>query len=415
MSVYRALPPLCLMLFASSTMAGYGLNDVASGPESAGLAGADIALARDSFAINTNPAGLTQIDGQVVDLMVEPFVTLGRGHRDQIGNNSGIDNRLNLVVGGGYARRLPNDLVAGIGLFVQGGTGFTYDAFATPFGGRDQLSSVAGSIKLAPGLGWAINPQWRVGFAAGLLYSTADQKVFPSTSTPEFSGYRIDDLAGVSGNIKLGVQYRPTADWVLAATYTSKAPIRLQDGNARVNNTGSGGALVTYGDARLNGLAFAAELGLGARHQINPRWTLVGELTWVNWSSAMQSARLLARNPDDPAAAPTFAVDTPLDWRDQYLINLGVLYQWSGDTELRFGGNYGRNPVPDRTLSPLLALTPETTVAAGMSHQFTQQWQANATAVYQPPVRVHYDSPLTGPSSEETGVIVLYLSLSRRW
>lgn len=416
MSIHRYLLPLSLMLATPSAMAGYGFNDTGAGPESAGLAGADIALARDSFALNTNPAGLTQIDGQVLDVMIEPFVTQGRGHRDELGNNRGIYNRVGLVFGGGYARRLGrDDLVAGLGFFVQGGSGFGYRDFISPFGARDELSSISGSFKAAPGIAWAINEQWSVGVAGGLLYSSAKQKVFPGISTPEFSGYRVDDLSGISGNLKVGLQYRARPDWVLAATYTSKAPIRLRDGDLRVDNTGSGGNVVTYRNARQDGLAFAAELAVGVRHHINPRWTMVGELTWVDWSSAMRSSRLFADSPDDPEAAPTFRVDSPLDWRDQYLINIGALYQWSENTELRFGANYGRNPVPDSTLTPLLALILETTLAAGVSHQLTPQWQVNLSGIYQPPVRVNYESPLTGPSSEETGLSVLYLSFSRRW
>lgn len=44
-----------------------GINLIGFGAESTLMAGADIAVARDTSALNTNPVGLTQIRGQAFD------------------------------------------------------------------------------------------------------------------------------------------------------------------------------------------------------------------------------------------------------------------------------------------------------------------------------------------------------------
>ena len=66
----RLFATLCLLPLAATagslTNAGYGT-------ESTLMGGADIAVARDSFAINTNPAGLVQLTDKALD-------KIGRAH-----------------------------------------------------------------------------------------------------------------------------------------------------------------------------------------------------------------------------------------------------------------------------------------------------------------------------------------------
>lgn len=414
----RAPSRLCFLVAAfigTQALAGNGLNDIGYGSESSSMAGIDLALARDSAALNTNPAGLTQIENQVLDVLLEPYSYIGVRHKDAFGNDVAPENKEGAAAGGGYARRIPGtNLVAGVGLFFQGGAGFVYE-LDTPFGARDELSSLFGSLKIAPGLAWQIDERWSVGGSVGVLYSSARQKVYFETSTESFSGLRIDDLAGLSANVKLGLQYRPTPAWVLAAAYTSEGPIRLEDGTMRINNTGSTGGFLNYRDVRVRGLAFAQELGIGARYHVNPRWSVVGEINWLDWSSAMKSTTLTARNPDVRGAPPRLIVETPLKWRDQYVFGLGTIYQWTPATELRAGLSFGRNPVPDETLSPTFALIGDTSICAGFQHKLGPLWNLAVSAVYQPPIEQDYVDPLLGRSSERWEVTGAYITFSRRW
>lgn len=55
-------------LCSSPVLAGNGLLPVAAGARSAGMAGVDLAVARDATALLTNPAGLIRLDGHRLDL-----------------------------------------------------------------------------------------------------------------------------------------------------------------------------------------------------------------------------------------------------------------------------------------------------------------------------------------------------------
>ncbi|MGQ0698407.1 MAG: OmpP1/FadL family transporter [Panacagrimonas sp.] len=409
---------LSLVLATCGVRAGNGLNDIGYGAESAALASADLGLARDTSAINTNPAGLTQIKTQMFDVLIEPYAYTGNRHTDELGNDAAPNNTFGVAAGGGYARRLAGtNVVVGLGLFAQGGAGLVYKDLITPFTEtHDEISGLAGSFKVAPAIAWQLNDRWSVGGALGVLYSTSRQKFFPNTSTPEFQGFRADGLSGVSVNAKVGVQFRPSPDWVIGAAYTSKAPIRLEGGSVTVNNTGTGGGFVRYRDAEQTGLSFAQDFGVGVLYRVNPRWAVVADATWVDWSSALKSTRLRATNPDDPSAKPVFDPPAaPLNWRDHTLFSTGTIYQWTPATELRAGYSYARDPTSTEDLNLTLAINAESTITGGFAHQLSPLWLLSVSAAYQPSEKDRYENPLTGASSERWAAAALYITFSRRW
>lgn len=66
----KALPGAlaALLLLTGQALAANGLNPIGFGAESVGMGGADLAVARDTTAMNTNPAGLAQLPGGRLDL-----------------------------------------------------------------------------------------------------------------------------------------------------------------------------------------------------------------------------------------------------------------------------------------------------------------------------------------------------------
>jgi long-chain fatty acid transport protein len=113
--------------------ANNGLNFIGFGSESALMAGADTAMARDTASLNTNPAGLAHIGGAAFDLYNAAAYALDVAHADRFGNDAGVANKIVPIGGAGFARRLNGTrLVAGIGFFAQGGAGAVFKDLATP-------------------------------------------------------------------------------------------------------------------------------------------------------------------------------------------------------------------------------------------------------------------------------------------
>ncbi|MDB5970049.1 MAG: rane protein involved in aromatic hydrocarbon degradation [Hydrocarboniphaga sp.] len=414
-----------LALMPGVAPAGNGLNDIGYGAESSGMGGADLAVSRDTSALNLNPAGMTQIKTQRFDIDVEPFYYVGNRHGDQYGNNEKVSNPFSVIASGGYVR--PNAdgrIVAGIGFFVQGGVGFSYENLNTAFGSQDDISAAFGSFKIEPGIAWKASERLSIGTSFGLTYSMAREKFFPDTSFADpngeagFFGFRADGMAGWSTNGKLGLQYRLGEQWVLAAAYTSKTPLKLKGGDATFNYDAIGQGRVVYRNASLAGLAIAQEAGVGISFKPSESWLLAADVNWVDWSSSMKTSTLLASNPDNPNVPQNLMLASALDWRDQYVVAAGAAYKLDGDTTIRFGYNYGRNPVPKDTTNPLFAVTTDRAYAVGFTQELAKSWEFSASAYYEPPVKVTYtntQAPFGVDAHNRWEAIVMQWVLSHRW
>ncbi|MEP7207344.1 MAG: hypothetical protein ABI920_10430 [Casimicrobiaceae bacterium] len=93
-------------LATGSAVGSNGLDLIGFGTESSMMGGADVAVARDTTALNTNPAGLSQLTQPAFDAYNAAAFALDVGHRDALGNDVSVSNRIIGLGGGGYARPL---------------------------------------------------------------------------------------------------------------------------------------------------------------------------------------------------------------------------------------------------------------------------------------------------------------------
>lgn len=422
--LFRAAATLTSLSLFSPAMASNGLNLVGFGAESLSLGSADIAVSRDSSAVNINPAGLTQLSEHRVDGSLVPFWSFGFKHSDANNDDYPIDNPYGSLTNFSYAQRaLRPDLTFGIGLFFAGGTGVKYEKLRTVFGTRDEYSAALGVTKLATGVGWKVNHQLSLGLGLNLSYSQGRQKIFPDTSNDAagFYGLRLDGTDGFSFNGRLGMQYHLSPRLTLGASYASETKLKLDNGTVTVNYSDRDPALgrVKYRKASVDGFALAQEFGVGAAWQFQPRWLLAAEVTWLDWSRALGDARLKASRPDNPAApAPTLNIRQPLNHDDQYVVGVGLAYDWSDKTVLRGGVNIARSPIPSNTLTPTLNLTADYEVDLGFMHRLSNGWEFATAMQIQPYKSERYtnpDQPFGPNAAEDYGVLALTLQFSRNW
>lgn len=411
-----------LLIFSFSVQATNGLNAIAFSSESVGMGGADIAVARDTSALNTNPAGLNQIRDSLLDLDAAAAYLFNVRHHDNFGNNARTANSPIVLGIIGYGHHLENlPLTLGIGLFVQGGAGVEYPEINTAFGTRDRLASEFGILKLSPGAAWEVTDSLSLGASVALTYSQMNQWFFPETSvlapTP-FFGFELQDMKASSQGYKLGAQYKINDHTMLGLSYTSKIKVVLEDGRFVSNMTALGLGKVTYRDAKFEGLNLPQEVGLGLAIRPTNKLLVSLELNWLDWSDAIQSTTLTASNPDNGTAAPTISITTPQNWRDQIVIATGLAYAVNEKMIFRAGYNYGKNPIPDENLSPLLATIGEHHLTLGMGYQLGKLWRMDGALEYLLNKKVTYNNPSLpfGPGAvEEEEYLTFYVTLSRQW
>lgn len=417
---------LCLSALPFSAGAGNGLNLIGFGAESIGMGGADTALARDTSALNTNPAGLGQLKRTAFDGYAAAAHSLDVGHSDSLGNDRRVDNSIIPVAGFGLSAPAASGKLAwGIGFFAQGGAGAVYKDLRTPFGATDELSALIGVVRVTPGLAWNVNDELSFGAALPVNVIVAKQRVFPATSalnpndpTQSFFGLKLDGALGTRVGLKLGALWKPLPDWSLGASYAPKTRLDAKNGKAEVNFTAIGLGVVPYRDARIEGFALAREVALGAAWQATPRTLLSMKIAHLDWSDALRSVTVSVRDPANPAAPAEISQTSRVDWRDQVVTAVGMAHALTDRFTTYAGFNYARNPAPPQTMSPLLAAIGTRHATGGFAYRVDDDWVASGAFEYQFLNRVAYSNPnipLGGPAEERSRYVALTLMLSRRW
>jgi long-chain fatty acid transport protein len=417
---------MVLGLTPSLGAAANGLNLIGYGAESTLMGGASIPVARDTSALNTNPAGLAQIQGQRFD----GYGTLAHAqdvaHRDAFGNDKNVSNPFVALGGLGYALRQDRSRFAfGIGLFAQGGAGSVYKDLNTAFGTQDELWSLFRIVKLTSGVSYSVTDALSIGASLGLIYADVSQNVFPNTSfvspsnpSQSFFGYTLRGVYSTNLGIKLGTRYQATESLTFGAAYTHKTPLTLNSGHLTANLSAAGLGRVTYGQASIGGLALPCEIGFGLAWKPAASLLLALELNWLNWADSLKTSTLRATAPNIPAAPPVLQNTASLNWRNQTVVALGLAYSLNDDTTLLAGYNYGRNPIPSQTTTPLLAAITSNHLTFGVERRVSREWTAVVGVEYDLPTQVTYtnpEQPFGTGVQERNEVIALHFMMSRRW
>lgn len=205
-----------------------------------------------------------------------------------------------------------------------------------------------GVARLALGAGVRVTDRLSAGVAVSALIGINNQKIFPRTSSaaPAFFGYEIPRLIGVAPAVKAGLRWQATPALTLALTYAPQTDLTLRGNKAVVNFDALGIGKVRYRDVKTSGLNLPQELTIGAAYRVNERLLLAADFAWLDWSHAVKESVLRLKEPDHPNAPPVIEARARLDWRDQYVVSLGLAYDASPGVRLYLGYNYARSPVP---------------------------------------------------------------------
>lgn len=416
-----------IVIIYSNVYATHGINLIGFGGESIGMAGADIAVSRDTTALNINPAGLYQIKNKRLDVYSALSHAIELNHSDEFGNqNEKVENDLIFFGDLGYAKKLQDkNITVGVGVFAQGGVGVDYGKLKTAFGTRDDLSTLFRIVRFTPGFSWQLNGKLAVGTSAIITYSDLEQKFFPNTSVLNpldpnlsFFGLDIEDAYTIEPGFKLGLMYEISDKTKLGISYTSEVELDLEDGEADVNLTALGLGIVKYNEVEASGIDQPQELGIGLSHQLNNKLLLSFEFNWINWEQAIRRSKLVIKDPENSAAPARLVQQADINWRDQYVASIGAEYKLNNKLILRGGYNYARNPIPSRSISPLLGPTNEHHITAGFEYKISDRWSAITTIEYVPNDKNTYTNtqqPFGADSELEVELITLHSLLSRRW
>jgi len=368
---------LALALVAPSPVqATNGMYLTSYGAEAMGRGGANLAVSDRSLALNFNPAGIGQLLGRhfTVNLSVlAPSLEYQNTINDAI---EGEDNFFPLPAFA-YVRSSPDSPWSfGVGFIGQGGMGATFEHENTFFGTVDETFTEVRFMTLSPTVAYAVSEDMALGATVNIGYADASFKFFPQTSffnsenpAMSFFGVDMERAGGLQTNLRLGWWWRPLPKLSLGAVYQTETESEYESGDMVVNFEGHPflGNKVSY-TADMDGFTFAAQQGIGISYRPAEKWVLALDLKRYLWDDAIDTILVTAVEPDTAGAPAEIVMPFVFNWKDQWVVAAGFDYRMNDLVTLRAGLNYGENPVPDQTLTPLFPATIERHLTFGASY-----------------------------------------------
>lgn len=439
--VSGCLPALLLLAFSTPrAAAGTSLYTNGVGARSMSLGGADVALANDPIgALGENPAGLSSLTKTELDLGVATAIPTGhfQNRVDASGNlnqNSKVGPEFAL---GGPVGSTPFSF--GIGVFPKAGLAAHWN-YNDPPGGLDGKTSygsqnnISEILLLRTEAAFSVQLGPMFSFGAGLNVDYNENRLvtpYVFQTQQQLHGFKtLLDLntSGWGVSASTGLLFKPHENFQMGISYQSPVSIESHghaSGNAAAQLASLGGAFAGvrpdfHYDAEVDN-TFPQMISTGLSWKFRPKWRLALQLDWVNWNGAFNTLPVKltnGNNHDLNTFLGSNAVQDyiPLHWEDRFVYRAGIEYAVTENLQLRAGYTYSRSPVPNETLIPLTAATPEHTLTLGAGYQWDRyridlayQWDLPITRT------VSQSSYLAGeysPSSTQVGVHWIALTAS---
>ena len=392
---------LSVFLLISAAWGG-GVWLYEGGTPDLGTAGAGrAALATDASTAGTNPAGMTRLDrsqmlSAVQGLYVNAkFDTQSSGFGGGDGGNAG-----GFVPSGGlhYVHRVSNDFRLGISAGSYFGLGVDY---SDDWAGRYYTTKAEMlTFGLNPGAGYRINNWLSVGAGFSVLYATLDQRaaVNNQLTDPGFADGELKlDSDDVGYGFNLGLMLTPRDSTRFGLTYRSEVDLEFKDA-ASLKNIGP----VLQGLLNASGVAgskvdidmtIPQAVMLSGYHQLNPRWAIMGNIGWQQWSEfGKQDLTLFS------TTATTFTKD--LDYDDTWHFALGTQYRFADSWLWSVGVAYDTSPTDEDTRTPDLPLDRQIRIGTGIQYDWNEDVTVGVAYEYLDAGEAEIDQeggPLQGP------------------
>ena len=252
------------------------------------------------------------------------------------------------------------------------------------YGNQPEQSEII-LLRSALGAGIALTPQLSLGASIGAVYNENRLEmpyVFQNLAPAGDATYNGDKTllnlhtSGFGWNVQAGLIYRPVPGLQFGLAYKSRYTVHSTGGASGDPYAQFGappGPLAFHYDAEVDN-TFPQQVSLGGSWKFHPQWRIAAQVDWIDWSDAFRTLPVILKNGGNATVnsvlGSSFQDHIPLNWQDEFVYRAGLEYAVTKNLALRAGYSFGRNPVPDATLTPVTAAILEQTVTAGVGYQW---------------------------------------------
>jgi len=410
-------------LAPTSVHAAGGLNNLETGARDFGLAAAGYAArAEDATTAFTNPAGMVRIKGD--DLVLGAQLLYGNLEFSPNGNTTvqGSDggNAVGWLPGASafYVHSVSNDLKFGIGLAGNFGLMAEWDKdwVGRYYGQNEDLLG----LTIMPSVAFKVNEELSLGFGLNAMLGYLNSTTYINNQLPLGSTadgrLKLEDTDwGFGGTASL--LYQPTAQTRFGVTYTSRIKLDFSD-RPEFSNLGTIGTELQARGLLSNtldlGLTVPQAVMTSAYHELesNPRWAVMGNLGWTDWSEFGKVDVGLSTDPPN-------SLTTESKYKDTWHAAFGAQYRYSDAWRLTGGIAYDSSPVSDSNRSIILPLGSFWTFGLGAVNKVRDGFEVNYAYSLKWSGDVSIDQergPLAGRvAGDYENASVQYFAVSFRW
>ncbi|MFH7026644.1 MAG: OmpP1/FadL family transporter [Heteroscytonema crispum UTEX LB 1556] len=410
------VPILSLLIVSSTTKlsalaGGFALQE--QSVKSMGNAFAGSAAAGfDASTIFFNPAGLTLLKKNSIvgsGYVIFPEVNFqNQGSRVVTGaplsGGNGGDAGVDIFVPNLYAAWSVSDrLKLGIGINTPFGLATKYE---NNWVGRYQaVESKLTTININPTVAAKLGDNFSVGAGVNIQYAEATlsnaidfgligRSVGLPTRPQQADGFVKVTGSDWSVGYNLGMLYEPSQTTRIGLSYRSPITQDIR-GNADFTVPESARRLTARGQFTDTGasavLNLPDTLSLGVYQELSPRVSVVGDVTWTNWSRFEE----LRVKFDNPVQADKVQ---PENWKDTYRFGIGVNYAVNDALTLRTGVSYDPSPIREEFTNARLPGGDRTLVGIGATYQPSESFNIDIgyTHVFADDSPINQSSPTEG-------------------
>ncbi|MEJ2085611.1 MAG: outer membrane protein transport protein, partial [Acidobacteriota bacterium] len=214
---------------ASDLAATNGTYLTAYSAETLGRGGANLAISDRALALNFNPAGIGQLQGNHFTANLS-ILAPSLKFENMINQQYDGETRYFPLPAFAYVRGdKDSPWTWGVGFVAQGGQGATFENMNTFFGSQDETFTEVRFMTFIPTVSYSINEDLAIGLATNLGYADASFRLWPNTSffnpmnpMMSFPGVNMDQAGGFQWNLRGGIWWRPDPKFSIGAIYQTE-------------------------------------------------------------------------------------------------------------------------------------------------------------------------------------------------
>jgi len=365
------LAGLATVISLGANAGGFGLYEQSVSSMGTAYANGSAGL-DDASTLFFNPASMTRLDGKNasggvhivrsdVDFSGKSFYNPDNPAIQQSGlaglppasNSKGSDDiGLTAAVPHGAYSHQYNDRLW-FGLTVNAPFGLKTEYSDNWAGRYNAIKSELITVNINPSIAWKIDEHASVGFGVSALYADGEltnavdggllaalggAPIPPGSKSYDGKAKLTGDDWGYGYN--MGILLEPSDSTRIGIAYRSKVNLTIE-GDAKVSGLPAPlNGLNGTNNAKLD-LSLPDSLSLSGLHQLNPRWTIMADITWTKWSNL---------NKLDVEIQGGSQSVTQLQWNDTTRYAIGATYKYNESWLLRTGVAFDETPVPNAQL-----------------------------------------------------------------